>query len=418
MAEVINFEIGPENEVQLLQKFKRFQIKYLAVYLTVMGADWLQGPYLYKLYDSYGLGLTHIAMLFLTGFISSAFAGTAVGSLADTCGRKRICIVFCFTMISALLLRLINQYMLLFFSHVLSGLSTALLYSVFESWYVSEHARYEFPAEWRARTFALATFFNSVVAIVAGVFANTLVNIWGFKAPYIASMLLVVLVGFMVTTTWSENYGSSRFRDVKLASTLKSGLLTVIQNRNITILSIAQTFFECSMYIFVLLYTPAVESVISSDAEIPLGYLFSTMMVAIMVGSMCFQLFERQAKTGPRCFLHFKEDRLLSMSLGLASCAFMLMAYFGDSSAIFLVLAYHVFEFSTGLYHPSISSLKAEAIPEETRAAVMTLLRIPMNLGVGIIMWHVDDLSTAMMFSICGVMTSIGCFIVIALYDK
>lgn len=35
--------------------------------------------------------------------------------------------------------------------------------------------------------------------------------------------------------------------------------------------------------------------------------------------------------------------------------------------------------------------MKAEAIPEETRAAVMTLLRIPMNLGVGIIMWHVSS---------------------------
>jgi hypothetical protein len=84
-------------------------------------------------------------------------------------GRKRICIVFCFTMISALLLRLVNQYVLLFLSHVLSGLSTA------------------------------------------GILANTWVNIWGFKAPYVCSMLLVGLVGFMVTTTWTENYGSSRF---------------------------------------------------------------------------------------------------------------------------------------------------------------------------------------------------------------
>ena len=55
-----------------------------------------------------------------------------------------------------------------------------------------------------------------------------------------------------------------------------------------------------------------------------------------------------------------------------------------------LLLAYHIFEFTTGLYYPSISSLKADAIPEETRAAVMTLLRIPMNLGVGLIMWHVS----------------------------
>lgn len=52
--------------------------------VIVLGADWLQGPYLYKLYNSYGLDLTQIAMLFLTGFVSGAFAGTAVGSLADT----------------------------------------------------------------------------------------------------------------------------------------------------------------------------------------------------------------------------------------------------------------------------------------------------------------------------------------------
>lgn len=51
---------------------------------VIIGADWIQGPYLYKLYNSYGLDLTQIAMLFLTGFVSGAFAGTAVGSLADT----------------------------------------------------------------------------------------------------------------------------------------------------------------------------------------------------------------------------------------------------------------------------------------------------------------------------------------------
>lgn len=56
------------------------------------------------------------------------------------------------------------------------------------------------------------------------------------------------------------------------------------------------------------------------------------------------------------------------------------------------MISYHVFEFTTGMYFPSISSLKAEVIPEETRAAIMTLLRIPMNLGVGVIMWHVSDI--------------------------
>jgi MFS family permease len=111
-------------------------------------------------------------------------------------------------MLTALSLRLINTYALLFCSHVLSGLSTALLYSVFESWYVSEHTSRGFPAEWRARTFALGTLLNSVVAILAGILANSLVDIWGFRAPYIGSMVLVCLVAAMVISTWTENYGS------------------------------------------------------------------------------------------------------------------------------------------------------------------------------------------------------------------
>jgi hypothetical protein len=57
---------------------------------------------------------------------------------------------------------------------------------------------------------------------------------------------------------------------------------------------------------------------------------------------------------------------------------------------IMLGLAYHAFEFTTGMYYPSISSLKAEAIPEESRASVMTLLRIPMNVSIAIIFWNVS----------------------------
>ncbi|CEP07653.1 hypothetical protein [Parasitella parasitica] len=383
----LNFELGPENEIQLLKQFKSFQRQYLAVYLLVMGADWLQGPYLYKLYNSYGLDLTQIAMLFLTGFVSGAFAGTAVGSLADTWGRRRICIVFCCTLLAALSLRLVNAYMLLFLSHILSGLATALMYSVFESWYVSEHTSRGFPSEWRARTFALATLLNSVVAIVAGILANALVDIWGFKAPYIASMFLVCLVATTVISTWTENYGSNQSQNVRLLKTLTSGLVTMATSRNIIVIGIAQTFFECSMYLFVLLYTPTIEEAINDAAgslspNVPLGYLFSTMMLAVMVGSLTFQVMENQAKKGPRFCIQFTEDRLLTLALAFASCAFMLMAYQGHSSTTNLLLAYHIFEFTTGLYYPSISSLKADAIPEETRAAVMTLLRIPMNLGV------------------------------------
>jgi hypothetical protein len=38
-----------------------------------------------------------------------------------------------------------------------------------------------------------------------------------------------------------------------------------------------------------------------------------------------------------------------------------------------------------------MSSLKAELIPDESRAAVMSLLRVPMNIGVCAILWQVKS---------------------------
>ena len=45
--------------------------------------DWLQGPYVYFLYTTYGFGKGEIGQLFIAGFGSSMLFGTIVGSLAD-----------------------------------------------------------------------------------------------------------------------------------------------------------------------------------------------------------------------------------------------------------------------------------------------------------------------------------------------
>jgi hypothetical protein len=50
--------------------FVGFQRGYLVVYLLAMFADWLQGPYVYQLYDSYGFNQLQIAQLFVCGFLS------------------------------------------------------------------------------------------------------------------------------------------------------------------------------------------------------------------------------------------------------------------------------------------------------------------------------------------------------------
>jgi hypothetical protein len=101
-------------------------------------------------------------------------------------------------------------YPILIVSHILSGASTALMYSVFESWYVSEHTSRGYPADWRSRTFATSTFLNGLVAIIAGLVANQLVDFWGVGAPYVFAMVLLGFAGFMISTTWTENYGEAQ----------------------------------------------------------------------------------------------------------------------------------------------------------------------------------------------------------------
>ncbi|KAI9315570.1 molybdate-anion transporter MOT2, partial [Dichotomocladium elegans] len=352
-------------------------------------SDWLQGPYQYKLYQSYGFDIVDIAFLFLTGFISGAVGGTLLGSTADTWqvreqrrrGRRRVCLIFCATSFVACLLRLVSNYFLLLVSHMLSGIASATLFSVFEAWYVSEHMSTHIPAEWMSRTFARATFLNGLVAIVAGLVANGVVSLWGFKAPYAVAMGLLMCAGSMIGSTWAENYGelhATGHHPPHLAYMRKTALDT-----NILVLCVAQTMFECSMYIFVLLYTPAIESGLAIY-KLPFGYLFSTMMVMVMLGSYIFQ------KLSSAGFAWLDTGRILVFALLLSSISFFMMVYKASTSIYMLLLGFHLFEFSTGLYYPSLSSLKAKIIPEETRAAIMTILRIPMNVGVGVIMWHVS----------------------------
>lgn len=64
--------------------FYKFRRVYLVAFLLAMGGDWLQGPYVYALYQQYGFTQSDIALLFVTGFLSSAFFGTLFGSVADT----------------------------------------------------------------------------------------------------------------------------------------------------------------------------------------------------------------------------------------------------------------------------------------------------------------------------------------------
>ncbi|XP_013604039.1 PREDICTED: molybdate-anion transporter-like isoform X2 [Brassica oleracea var. oleracea] len=105
----------------------------------MMAGDWLQGPYVYYLYSTYGFGKRDIGQLFIAGFGSSMLFGTIVGSLADKQDRKRACVTYCIVYILSCITKHSPQYRVLMVGRILGGIATSLLNSAFESWLIAEH---------------------------------------------------------------------------------------------------------------------------------------------------------------------------------------------------------------------------------------------------------------------------------------
>lgn len=53
-------------------------------------------------------------------------------------------------------------------------------------------------------------------------------------------------------------------------------------------------------------------------------------------------------------------------------------------------MAFCVFEFCVGLFWPSMMKMRAAHVPEEMRATIINFFRIPLNLFVCIVLYHVS----------------------------
>ncbi|MBA0768148.1 hypothetical protein Gotri_016973 [Gossypium trilobum] len=216
------------------------------VYVSIAG-DWLQGPYVYYLYSTYGFGKGDIGQLFIAGFGSSMLFGTIVGSLADKQGRKRACITYCITYILSCITKHSPEYRILMIGRVLGGIATSLLFSAFESWLVAEHNKRGFEQQWLSLTFSKAIFIgNGLIAILSGLFGNLLVDSLslGPVAPFDAAACFLAIGMAIIFSSWTENFGDpsenkdllTQFRGAAIA--IASGFVTCYQ-----LSSVMQCFF-------------------------------------------------------------------------------------------------------------------------------------------------------------------------------
>ncbi|KAL6127275.1 hypothetical protein ACLB2K_075316 [Fragaria x ananassa] len=414
---VAGAELSKSNKdrVNTSAAFNSFKNNYLVVYSLMMAGDWLQGPYVYYLYTTYGFGKGDIGHLFIAGFGSSMLFGTIVGSLADKQGRKRACITYCITYILSCITKHSPHYNVLMLGRILGGIATSLLFSAFESWLVAEHNKRAFEPQWLSVTFSKAIFLgNGVVAILAGLLGNTLVDslALGPVAPFDAASCFLTIGMFIILFTWTENYGDpSESKD--LFTQFRGAAVAIASDEKIALLGAIQSLFEGSMYTFVFLWTPALSP---NDEDIPHGFIFSTFMLSSMLGSsLASRLMARQS---PRVESYMQIVFAISAtSLLLPIVTSFLVAPSGTKggsisfAGCIQFLGFCAFEACVGLFWPSIMKMRSQYIPEEARSTIMNFFRIPLNIFVCIVLYNVDAFPMTVMFGMCSMFLFLACFL-------
>jgi MFS family permease len=357
----------------------------------MMMADWLQGPYVYALYASYGYSKVLIGRLFIMGFGASMVLGTFVGSLADRFGRKSCCLLFGIVYSLSCLTKHSPDYSVLMAGRLFGGVATSLLFSVFESWMVKEHFSNGYSGNELSGTFTKAYFGNSVVAILAGLVGGMCADNFGPVGPFDASLCLLVLGTVAIFLTWTENYGDSATEGSNAG--LMTGVHALMADSKLVAVGAVQSLFEGSMYTFVFMWTPALESQaqLIGESTIPHGTIFAIFMVSCMIGSMLVKEFDNQK---------IPASTYMCYVFPIAAAA-LAPACLGIGGFHVQVVGFCVFEGCCGVYFPTWGNLRSAVVPEELRSTILNLYRVPLNLIVVIVLYHIGDMSTTSVFMLC-----------------
>jgi len=399
----------PKTSEPVPEGFSRYQWTYLVVWYLAVAADWLQGPYVYALYASYGFTGQEIAELFVGGFGASMVFGTFAGSAADRWGRKRCAILYCVLYAVSCTTKHCNLYGVLMFGRITGGIATSLLFSTFECWMVAEHIeKKKFSGALLRYMFGLMFFGMYAIAIFAGLAAQAAADfaplhqlagynhiyVGGYTAPFDMSFVLLLANIAPICLLWEENYGDAT-GTASVMDSLREAGRALSSSWRISILAVVVAAFEGSMYAFVFNWTPALDS---KDVPPPHGLIFSLFMMACMCGASAFSLIDSDVKPA---YVLLPTFMVATLALGIVSFCL-------KSPAMLPVVfyAFLVFEFCVGVYFPSAGTLKSSIVPENARAGVYNAYRVPLNAIVcGLLLTNMS-LSTS--FTVCCTLVAVA----------
>lgn len=312
---------------------------------------------------------------------------------------------------------------------ILGGIATSLLFSIFDSWLIKAHSKANLEKKYISKSFSMAAYGNSIVAILAGLVANQVASmnhiqllttedtgghpffyVGGYLNPFDLSLFALIVCGCLALFFWEENFGDqNQTTSFNCCGDMKRAYDTTMRNREILLCGVVSSIFESSMYVFVFMWTPAMTKLTDPDgkgeSELPFGLIFSTFMVCCMTGSSLFSIIINQ---------NYRVETITIGVLFISTICYLVYTF--STSAIVTYVSMNIFEVCCGVYFPTMGTMKSSIVPESQRSAIYNLYRIPLNFIVLVTL--VTHLTIVQSFALCVTMLSVGLFLQLELRKR
>ena len=386
------------------ETFRRFQWQYLLVYLMVMIVDWTQVISKREVYSEYkemsifrqkianlpkrfrGNSTSVVGVwtnesefnMYSIGYMSAAVFSLLGGEYIDSVGRKKSCILYCILEIMVNILAHFSDTTILLIDHILSGMSTTLLFTAFQSWMIHEHRRLGFHERLLKYTTALVQITSAVAAIIACMATFLLTEQYGKTGPFRMSVLLSVAVAIYVYVYWVENCGYSSMKIIPAAR-------TIFRDRPLAWLCIVQAFVESTSYVWAFFCAEALDTKYKK-------IVLASFMLSKLIGGYIFQILVVGKRVSGR--------RLGVPALFLASISLAIVAH-SDQNFTTTIVGFLIFQMALGIYTSIQYSLQNELIPSDSLASIMTAMRVPGNIITAAGIWYSGRVTLSTTLSCC-----------------
>lgn len=140
------------------------------------------------------------------------------------------------------------------------------------------------------------------------------------------------------------------------------------------------------MYIMVFYWSEAIISaraLAGTPGAVPFGLIFANFMSAMTLGSLSFGHATREKNSIQR------SSHSVQLAAAISACALLVVVLV--QGELFRFWALCAFEFCLGLYFPSMGFLKGNVIGDEHRGKIYGLMRLPLNIFVGVSLSSVKE---------------------------